>query len=132
MGQRPCSACSEFQAARSPAREAVKIRCRSRRTLSSQARQSTASQSRIASSGPFATTVVVASNLSFRFRGLWSSSSPQAHLTASARFRARAPGPVSGRLRGTAGGGGQPSCPGFPLPYLSGGWVSSTAQGVLV
>ena len=30
--------------------------------------------------------------------GLRSSSSPQAHLTASARFRARAPGPVSGRL----------------------------------
>ena len=27
--------------------------------------------------------------------GSWSSSSPQAHLTASARFRARAPGPVS-------------------------------------
>jgi len=43
----------------------VKIRCRSRRTLSSQARQSTASQSRIASSGPFATATAVASNLSF-------------------------------------------------------------------
>ena len=42
-------------------------RCRNRRTVSSQARQSTAPQSRVLSSGPFITptAVVVASNLSF-------------------------------------------------------------------
>jgi hypothetical protein len=45
----------------------VKIRRRNRRTLSSQARQSTLCQSKVASSGPFTapTSVVVASNLSF-------------------------------------------------------------------
>jgi hypothetical protein len=37
--------------------------------------------------------------------GLRSSSSSQAHLTASAPFRVRARGPVSGRLSGTASGG---------------------------
>jgi hypothetical protein len=42
----------------------VKIRCRKRRTLASQARQSTASQSRVTSSGPFTATFVAASNLS--------------------------------------------------------------------
>ena len=42
----------------------MKIRCRSRRTSSSTVRQSTASQSRAASSGPFTTTsVAAASNL---------------------------------------------------------------------
>ena len=49
--------------------------------------------------------------------GSSSSSSSQAHLTASARFRARAPGPVSGRLSGTTGWRSRPSCPGFPLPF---------------
>ena len=49
--------------------------------------------------------------------GFRSSSSSQAHLTASARFRVRAPGPVSGRLCETAGGGASHSCPGFPLPF---------------
>jgi hypothetical protein len=39
--------------ARFPSCAAVKIRCRSRRTLSSWCRQSTASQERVASSGPF-------------------------------------------------------------------------------
>jgi hypothetical protein len=51
---------------RSPACDAVKIRCRSRRTSSSARRQSTWRQSKGASSGPFAVTVmaVAASNLS--------------------------------------------------------------------
>ena len=49
---------------RSPAFDAVKIRCRSRRTSSSTRRQSTACQSKSASSGPFTTTFVAASNLS--------------------------------------------------------------------
>ena len=59
---------------RSPSRDAVKIRCRSRRTFSSQVRQSTASQSRSLPSGPFAPTAasttgaelpVIASNMPF-------------------------------------------------------------------
>jgi hypothetical protein len=79
---------------RSPACDAVKIRCRSRRTSASTRRQSMACQSRAASSGPFTTptAAVAASNLSFG-SGLRSSSSPRAHLTASARVRARAPRP---------------------------------------
>ena len=103
---------------RSPVLDAVKIRCRNRRTSSSTRRQSTACQSKNASSGPFTapTTAVAASNLS-SVPGLRSSSSPQAHLTASAPFRARAPGPVSGRLSATATWRRQPSRPGFPLPF---------------
>jgi hypothetical protein len=50
---------------RSPARDAVKIRCRNRRTVASQARQSMSRRSRVASFGPFTTTMVAASNLSF-------------------------------------------------------------------
>jgi hypothetical protein len=50
--------------ARSPACDAVKIRCRNRRTFVSAARQSTWRHARVASSGPFTTTFVVASNLS--------------------------------------------------------------------
>jgi hypothetical protein len=49
---------------RSPAFDAVKIRCRNRRTSSSTRRQSTACQSKGASSGPFTTTCVATSNLS--------------------------------------------------------------------
>jgi hypothetical protein len=71
----------------SPAFDAVKIRWRKRRTLASQARQSTARQSRVSSSGPFTATLVAASNLSFG-SGATSSSSSRAHLTASAPFRA--------------------------------------------
>jgi hypothetical protein len=48
-----------------------------------------------------------------RVPGLWPSSSLHAHPTASARFRARAQGPVSGRLSGTADRRSQPSRPGF-------------------
>jgi hypothetical protein len=49
---------------RSPAFDAVKIRCRNRRTSASTVRQSTWRQSKVASSGPFTTTLVAASNLS--------------------------------------------------------------------
>ena len=45
-----------------------------------------------------------------------------AHLTASARFRGRAPGPVSGRLSTTIDWRGWSGCRGFPSPYLSGAW----------
>ena len=56
--------CNWRTLARSPAFDAVKIRCRNRRTSSSTRRQSVACQSKAASSGPFTTTVAVASNLS--------------------------------------------------------------------
>jgi len=46
-----------------------------------------------------------------------SSSSSQAHLTASAPFRAGPSRSVSGRLSGTAGGGASLRCSGFPLPF---------------
>ena len=49
---------------RAAAFDAVKIRCRNRRTSSSTRRPSMACQSKGASSGPFTTTVAVASNLS--------------------------------------------------------------------
>jgi hypothetical protein len=48
---------------------------------------------------------------------LRSSSSPQAHLTASAPFRARARGPVSGRLSATTAWRRRPTRPGFPSPF---------------
>jgi hypothetical protein len=86
---------------RSPACDAVKIRCRKRRTFSSAACQSTASQPGRTSSGPFTTIVAPACP---SVPGPWSSSLSRAHLTASAPFRARAPGPVSGQLSGTASG----------------------------
>jgi hypothetical protein len=85
--------------ARFPSCAAVKIRCRSRRTLSSWCRQSTAShEGRVLGSVHH-----LVSNLSFgsgaqgplRFTG-----SP-VHVSAS--FEARAPGPVSGQLSSNDG-----------------------------
>jgi hypothetical protein len=70
----------------------------------------------VSSAGPFTATVVAASNLSVG-SGVIVIFSSLAHLTASARFRARAPGPVSDRLSGTASWRGWPSCPGFPLRF---------------
>ena len=60
--------------------------------------------------------MVVVSNLSVG-SGVVVIFSSRAHLTASARFRGRAPGPVSGRLCGTAAWRRRPSCPGFPSPF---------------
>ena len=60
--------------------------------------------------------MVAASNLS-SVPGLRSSSSSQAHLTASARFRVRAPGPYPAGYPTRPAGGGRPSRPGFPLPF---------------
>ena len=114
--ERSISFCRLRTLFRSPAFDAVKIRCRSRRTSSSARRQSTRRQSKDASSGPFTTTIAVASNLSSG-SGVLVIFSPQAHLTASARFRARALGPVSGRLCGTTAWRRRPTCPGFPLPF---------------
>jgi hypothetical protein len=64
--ERSINFCRLRTRARSPAFDAVKIRCRSRRPLASTARQSMACQSKLASSGPFPTptVVVAASNLS--------------------------------------------------------------------
>jgi hypothetical protein len=70
----------------------------------------------VSSAGPFTATLVAASNLSVG-SGVVVSFSSLAHLTASARFRARAPCPVSGRLGGTAAWRGRPSRPGFPLRF---------------
>jgi hypothetical protein len=70
----------------------------------------------VSSAGPFAATLVAVSDLSVG-SGVVVIFSSLAHLTASARFRARAPGPVSGRLCGTAAWRGRPSCPGFPLRF---------------
>ena len=96
---------------------AVKIRCRNRRTSSSTCRQSIWRQS---------SERVLWSTHHDRGRrrlacprvpGSSSSSSSQAHLTASARFRVRAPGPVSGQLStAISWRTDQPSI-GFLLPF---------------
>jgi hypothetical protein len=80
-----------------------------RRTIRSRSRS-------VSSAGPFTATLVAASNLSVG-SGVVVIFSSLAHLAASARFRARAPGPVSGRLCGTAAWRGRPSRPGFPLRF---------------
>jgi hypothetical protein len=85
-------------------------------------RQSTWRQSRGASSGPFTapTVVVAASNLSSG-SGLRSSSSPQAHLTASAPFRAGPPVsyPAGYPRRPPGGGGHRPVFPSAPRTSMS-------------
>ena len=86
-----------------------------RRTIRSRSRS-------VASAGPFTATSVAASTLSVG-SGVVVSFSSLAHLTASARFRARAPGPVSGRLCGTAARRGRPSCPVFPSPFGCRRWL---------
>ena len=107
----------------------MKIRCRSRRTLSSWRRQSMASHGWTTPSFGFTLTAstpsaaiavskanaVIASNPPFGSGGSGSSSSP-AHLPTSARFHGRAPGPVSGRLSATADGG-TALRRGFPSPF---------------
>ena len=100
---------------RSPARDAAKIRCRSRRTSSSAWRHWMASQSRGSSSGPFTSapeaataavsssvvsSMVVASNLPLRFRRLLVIESPQAHPTRVSTLSGPGIRPVSGRLCG--------------------------------
>ena len=82
--ERSINFCNRRTLARSPAFDAVKIRCRNRRTSSSTRRQSIWRQSKGASSGPFTTTVRRGVQLVLGFRGHRSSFSSQAHLTASA------------------------------------------------
>jgi hypothetical protein len=62
--ERNMSFCRLRTLLRSPACDAVKIRCRSRRTSASTRRQSIRRQSKGASSGPFTATLIAASNLS--------------------------------------------------------------------
>ena len=73
----------------------------------------------VSSAGRFTATLVAASNLSVG-SGVVVIFASLAHLTASARFPARAPGPGSGRLCGTAACRGRPSRPGFPLRFAAG------------
>jgi len=106
---------------RSPAFDAVKIRCRSRRTSSSTRRQSTWRQSKGASSGPFTTTVAMASNLSSGSGVLvifFSTSSPDRVSTLSRRTTRVRIRPVSrnDRLEETA------SMSRFPAALLIRAW----------
>ncbi len=95
---RSISFCRFLTVARSPSCAALKIRCRSRRTFSSCRRQSTASQSRSTSSGPFT------------MRCLTCPSVPAVRTASLQRLTrsrqrsswSRAPGPVSGQLSGKA------------------------------
>jgi hypothetical protein len=68
------------------------------------------------SSGPFTTTCVAASNLSVG-SGVVVIFFCRAHLTASARFRVRVPGPVSGRLSTPRQLEGWHPGRSFPLPF---------------
>ena len=70
----------------------------------------------VSSAGPFTATFAAASNLSVGSGAVVIFSS-LTHLTTSARFRARASSPVSGRLYGAASWRGWRSCPGFPLRF---------------
>jgi hypothetical protein len=120
--------------ARSPSRTALKILCRSRRTVFSWWRQSMASHgstppwvgftSTSTPSAAMATSkakAVIASNSSFGSGGSGRCSS-KAHLPTSARFRGRASSPVSGRLSETAAWSAS-RCPGFPLPFGHRHWL---------
>ena len=92
--------CRFLTVARSPSCAAVKIRCRSRRTLSSWCRQSTASQREGRVLGSVHHRV---SNLSF---GSGAQGPHSLHRLTCPRqhpFEARAPGPVSGQLSSNDG-----------------------------
>ncbi len=118
---------------RSPSCAAVKIRCRSRRTLSSWCRQSMASQSgrvRPSSRSVHHRVGSSVSNLPFGSGG-HGQHRFKAHLPTSAPFRARAPGPVSGQLSSDDRPGGAPGLPSwFPVafrPPAFASWASCPA-----
>jgi len=115
LRERSISFCRLRTFFRSPACDAAKIRCRSRRTFSSAWPQSTRSQSKRSPSGPFAPAAaavavapalaVIASNLPFG-SGVAACLAPQAHQTRVSALSGqdtRCPYPAS--YAGTAGGG---------------------------
>ena len=81
----------------------------------------------MSSAGPFTATFVAASNLSVG-AGVVVIVSSLAHLTASARFRARAPGPVSGRLSGTTGWRGAAIVSRFPVAFPQPAFASRSSD----
>ena len=99
---------------RSPALLAVKIRCRSRRTLSSAWRQSTASQSTTSPSGPF--TVKRCPTCPSVLASPFTRSS-QAHLTHVSSLSGRAPARIRPVIREPSGGGASTAVPGFLPPF---------------
>ncbi len=109
---------------RSPALLAVKIRCRNRRTLSSACRQSTASQSKTSSSGPF---TVVVSNLSLGSGILDHLGLHRLTCPTSAPFRAGHP-PVSDQLCGDHPAEVPVTRPRFPAAFR----LSALASGVIL
>ena len=76
--------------------------------------------------GPFTATFVVASILSVG-SGVIVIFAAWAHLTASARFRVRAPGPVSGRLSRDRRLEDRHHGRGFPLPFGRRHWASRSS-----
>jgi len=110
---------------RSPACDAVKIRCRSRRTFSSAARHCTASQPGGPPSGPF-TTAAPAPQRRLTYPSVPASSPSslsRAHLTRVSALSGPGISPVSGQLSKTAGGGASHHCPGFLLPFGCRHWL---------
>ena len=113
LRERSISFCRLRTFFRSPARDAAKIRCRSRRTFSSAWPQSTWSQSGRPSSGPFTGTGADAiasvvpftvSNLPFG-SGVAACFPPQAHQTRVSALSGRDISPYPAGYAGTAGGG---------------------------
>src|SRR5437870_13307155 len=123
----PINFCSLRTRLRSPSCVALKIRCLSRRTLSSWARQSTAPHPSRSSSGPFTLAVLlaieavdppIASNLSFG-SGAFDSKLQWLTWSASAPFRAGHL-PVSGQLCEAAAEGSS-LVPRFPVAFRPAG-----------
>ena len=108
---------------RSPACDAAKIRCRSRRTSSSTCRQSTASQSRGSPSGPFTTASVTAAAASVMASNLSLGSDAPGHQvfagSPDARQRPFRPGhqdPYPGGYTASSQGGCGVRCR-FPVAF---------------
>ena len=86
----------------------------------------------MSSAGPFTATFAAASNLSVGSGAVVIFSS-LTHLTTSARFRARASSPVSGRLYGAASLEALEIMPRFPVafpPPAFASWSSHSRRGI--
>jgi hypothetical protein len=109
---------------RSPSCDALKIRCRKRRTSSSTVRHSMPSQSRTSPRGPFATATPTAvavcgasaSNLPTR-AGATNVFTPKAHLPTSAPFRVRAAARIRPVIHDDVDGGADQELPWFPVAF---------------